>query len=182
MSNATNGDVIGGFPVIDPNCQGCGKPLSVENAWMTDGCPCNTQLGVNSMNETRWRLLMELQQRQSHELTFTALRQANRARLPQFKNRKGEPAHSTADGSDWSLGEWCNALCGELGEAANIIKKIRRGDMALDGEGRQALADELADIQTYLDILAFRAGIDLGAATVSKFNHVSRRVGSPVSL
>lgn len=61
-------DVIGGFDVVDPNCLGCGKPLTIENAWMTDGCPCNTPLGVNSMNETRWRLLMELQQQQSREL------------------------------------------------------------------------------------------------------------------
>lgn len=60
-------DTISGFPVIGDNCAGCGKPLEVENAWMTDGCPCNSPLGVNSMNETRWRLLMDLQQRQSRE-------------------------------------------------------------------------------------------------------------------
>jgi hypothetical protein len=55
-------DVIGGFPYADPNCKGCGKPLVLENSWMTDGCPCNSALGTNSMNETRWRLLMQLQQ------------------------------------------------------------------------------------------------------------------------
>lgn len=58
-------DVIGGFTYADPNCTGCRNPLLLENAWMTDGCPCNCELGVNSMNETRWRLLMELQQKQS---------------------------------------------------------------------------------------------------------------------
>ena len=57
-------------------------------------------------------------------LTFNALRGANRARLPQFKNGKGEPAHSKPDGSDWCLAQWCNAVTGELGEAANLIKKI----------------------------------------------------------
>lgn len=62
-----NSDIIGGFPVVSDRCLGCGRPLSIENAWMTDGCPCNTRLGVNSMNETRWRLLMKLQQRQSLE-------------------------------------------------------------------------------------------------------------------
>ena len=61
-------DVIGDFPIVDPNCLGCGKPLLLENAWMTDGCPCNTPLGVNNQNETRWRLLMRLQQDQSCEL------------------------------------------------------------------------------------------------------------------
>src|SRR5690349_2856662 len=96
------------------------------------------------------------------ELRFRDLRWADVKRLPLFKNRRGEPAHSKPDGSDWSLGEWCNALTGEVGEAANIIKKIHRGDVTLD-DARQQLADELADIQTYLDLLAFRAGIDLGA-------------------
>ena len=57
-------DVIGGFPYADPNCKGCGNPLVLENSWMTDGCPCNSALGTNSMNETRWRLLMQLQQQQ----------------------------------------------------------------------------------------------------------------------
>ncbi len=61
-------DIIGGFPVATPNCIGCGKPLLRENAWMTDGCPCNSSLGVNSVNETRWRLLMQLQQQQSNEI------------------------------------------------------------------------------------------------------------------
>lgn len=50
------------------NCNGCGEPLKVENAWMVDGCPCNSPEGCNSTNETRWRMLHELQQRQSHEL------------------------------------------------------------------------------------------------------------------
>lgn len=115
------------------------------------------------------------------ELTFKNLRAANEARLPQFKNRRGEPAHSKPDGSDWCLAQWCNAVTGELGEAANLIKKIERGDMTLD-EGRSDLAKELADVQTYLDILAFRAGVDLGQATISKFNEVSVRVGCDVRL
>lgn len=64
-----NADYIGNFPKVDPNCAGCGKPLVIENAWMTDGCPCNTPLGVNNDNETRWRLLMQLQQQQSFGLS-----------------------------------------------------------------------------------------------------------------
>lgn len=61
-------DCIGGFPTKSPNCAGCGEPLMVTNAWMTDGCPCNSPLGVNSMNETRWRLLMQLQQEQARQI------------------------------------------------------------------------------------------------------------------
>lgn len=49
----------------NPNCCGCGKPLEIDNAWMEDGCPCNTPRGVNDLNKTRWRLLHDLQQAQS---------------------------------------------------------------------------------------------------------------------
>jgi NTP pyrophosphatase (non-canonical NTP hydrolase) len=109
-------------------------------------------------------------------LTFRQLRDANCARIPRFKNRRGEYCHEI-DGSDWSLGEWMNAVTGELGEAANLIKKITRGDFTLE-EGREDLGKELADIMIYLDILAFRAGVDLGDAVRSKFNEVSDRVGA----
>jgi len=114
-------------------------------------------------------------------LTFAVLREANNRRLPQFKNAKGEPAHSEADGSDWSLNDWLTAVTGELGEAANLLKKIRRGDFTLD-EMRPHLAKEFADVVTYLDILAKQCGIDLGSATISKFNAVSDRVGSDVYI
>lgn len=115
------------------------------------------------------------------KLNFETLREANKARLPEFKNAKGDPAHEKEDGSDWTLGEWMNAVTGELGEAANIIKKVRRGDMTLE-EARPLLANEFADIVTYLDITAMQAGIDLGHATIEKFNAVSVRVGSEVRI
>lgn len=114
-------------------------------------------------------------------LTFNALRGANTARLPTFRNARGELAHSEPDGSDWCLSQWSNAVLGELGEAANIIKKVERGDMTLD-EAREDLAKEFADVVTYLDILAMRAGVNLGQATMDKFNEISVRVGSPVRL
>ncbi len=114
-------------------------------------------------------------------LTFGELRRANLMRMPQFKNKNGERAHSKDDGSDWALSAWCNAVCGELGEAANLIKKIERGDYTLE-EKREELAREFADVVTYLDILASRAGVDLGEATALKFNEVSERVGSTVRL
>lgn len=126
-------------------------------------------------------------------LTFKTLREANAKRLPEFRNAKGEYAHKRADGSDWSLGDWMTAVVGEVGEAANLIKKVARGDMTLDTvlktnpddstvTVRDELAHELADVQTYLDILAFRAGIDLGDATIRKFNIVSQRVGSGIRI
>lgn len=123
-------------------------------------------------------------------LTFNTLRGANKARLPQFKNCHGEPAH-TEDGSDWSPAQWLQAVMGELGEYANLRKKFERGD--IDRAAFEAAASkELADVQTYLDILAMRCldfgldihptGVDLGKATMDKFNEVSRRVGSDVRI
>lgn len=114
-------------------------------------------------------------------LTFTALRTVNRLRLPLFKNKKGERAHSAPDGSDWSLNDWFTATGGELGELGNLLKKIRRGDTTLD-EARPEVAKELADVQIYLDILAFRCGVDLGQATIDKFNEVSKRIDVEVYL
>jgi len=40
----------------------------MENAWMSEGCPCNSKPGCNTINGTRWRLLRDLQQQQSDEL------------------------------------------------------------------------------------------------------------------
>jgi NTP pyrophosphatase (non-canonical NTP hydrolase) len=118
---------------------------------------------------------------QSDSLTFNQLRQANIARLPQFKNCHGEPAHSKPDGSDWSPAQWLQAVTGELGEYANLRKKFERGDVDADTFKINA-AKELADIVTYLDILAMQLGIDLGDATIEKFNEVSERVGSSIKL
>jgi NTP pyrophosphatase (non-canonical NTP hydrolase) len=109
-------------------------------------------------------------------LTFAALRAANVARLPKFKNAKGVAAHTKADGSDWIPAQWLQALVGELGEYANLRKKFERGDLARS-EFDAAARDELADVVVYLDILAFQLGIDLGSAVVSKFNRTSLRAG-----
>ncbi len=48
-------------------CNGCGQPMNVENAWMYDGCPCNSGNGCNDNNPQRWKLLWQLQQQQSRE-------------------------------------------------------------------------------------------------------------------
>ncbi len=123
------------------------------------------------------------------KVTFDSLREANKMRLPLFKNKHGEPAHSRPDGSDWTPAQWLQATMGELGEYANKRKKYERGDMT-HAEFASEAAKELADVQTYLDILALRCldvpgrphatGVDLGAATVDKFNEVSSRVKADV--
>jgi NTP pyrophosphatase (non-canonical NTP hydrolase) len=103
--------------------------------------------------------------------TFEELRAANveRNRVA-FGDNLGD--------TGWNACEWVCALVGEVGEAANLIKKVRRGEAI----PLQLIADELADVQTYLDLLAAKLGIDLGAATFRKFNVVSERVGSDIRL
>jgi len=113
-------------------------------------------------------------------LKFEELRIANVTRLPQFKDKNGRICH-LPDGSDWSDAQWLNAITGELGELCNLVKKIDRGDYTKI-ELIDELCDELADIQTYLDITAFRLGVDLGAATRKKFNKVSERIDCDVRL
>lgn len=91
--------------------------------------------------------------------------------------------------NEWSLSDWMTALTGELGEAANIIKKMNRhrdgvtntGDPSMQ-ELRVMLAKELADIDIYLDLMYQRVGIDRPAAIRSKFNETSEKIGSPIRL
>lgn len=106
-------------------------------------------------------------------LTFKQLRDANVERLSSSKYKICE--------QNWQPAHWVQALVGEVGEAANILKKVDRGDFSLES-ALPEIAKELADIQGYLDILAHKLGVDLGDATVSKFNEVSKRIGSTVRL
>lgn len=111
-------------------------------------------------------------------LAFATLRHANMTRLPMFRNAKGERAHQKDDGSDWTPADWVVAIVGELGEAANVMKKVRRADFTLD-EARPKLAREFADVAIYLDILAFQLGIDLGAAIRTTWDAKSAEIGLP---
>jgi len=113
-------------------------------------------------------------------LTFNTLRGGNLARLSHFKNRKGEFSHKKGLAT-WTIADWIVATVGELGEFANLYKKVTRGDLTFE-EAKEELANELADVQTYLDLLAARCEINLGEATIKKFNEVSVRVGAPVEL
>jgi NTP pyrophosphatase (non-canonical NTP hydrolase) len=89
-----------------------------------------------------------------------------------MRNKKGTLVHTKLDGSDWCLSKWSNAIFGEAGEAANVIKKYERGDYSLE-EILEHLGDELADVVIYLDLTANSVGIDLGEAVRRKFNKTS---------
>ena len=97
---------------------------------------------------------------------------------------------------------WITALSGELGEAAEIVKKLDRGFNARDLDKakkkfsrinpgadlpdddqlqklwtetkKNGLASELADIFTYLDLFATANGINLSEAINNKFNEVNK--------
>lgn len=114
-------------------------------------------------------------------LSFRTLRAANIERLPLFRDAKGNLAHKKPDGSDWSLAEWLQATVGELGELANLLKKVQRGDFTLE-EALPEIRKEFADVAIYFDIFAYQFRFDLGDAIRDKFNEVSRRVNAPVFI
>lgn len=83
----------------------------------------------------------------------------------------------------WSLSDWFTAVTGELGEAANVAKKLNRvrdgipGNTETPEELRENLADEIADTFIYLDLLAQSQGIDLEEAVLRKFQKTSAKIG-----
>lgn len=85
--------------------------------------------------------------------------------------------------SSWSLSDWTTATLGELGEAANIVKKLNRvrdgipGNAETETELRAALADEIADTAIYLDLLAQAAGFNLETIRDAKFAKTSKKIG-----
>ncbi len=89
---------------------------------------------------------------------------------------------------EWSLSDWATAAAGELGEACNLIKKLNRirdsvgGNFGDDNDAqilRNKLALELADVATYVDLLATAAGVNLEECVIAKFNAVSVKNGFP---
>ena len=70
---------------------------------------------------------------------------------------------------DWDELDWYGALVGEVGEYANFRKKFIRGSIGqkdfLVNAGK-----ELADVQMYLDLLAWYLGVSL-SSTNSKVNY-----------
>jgi NTP pyrophosphatase (non-canonical NTP hydrolase) len=88
----------------------------------------------------------------------------------------------------WSTSDWFTAIMGELGEAANVAKKLNRVRDGIPGnkESEAALRDklrrELADTFVYLDLLCQALGFNIGDAAVDVFNAKSAEIGYPLLL
>ncbi len=73
-----------------------------------------------------------------------------------------------------------NALAGEVGEVANLVKKVvrsvvyGRGDLRLD-DVRQELAEEITDVFTYLLTIAGLLGLDLEKTYLQKLEKNRKR-------
>lgn len=111
-------------------------------------------------------------------LTFAELSEKSQSRRDRWHTPDTEP---------WTGADWSNAMCGEAGEAANVVKKLRRHETGMPdriprSELVAMLADELGDVVAYADLLARHYGIDLGEAVADKFNRVSEREGFPERL
>lgn len=110
------------------------------------------------------------------------LRKSSESRVFRWHGRRGI--------KDWNSFEWSAAAAGEMGEACNVAKKLKRLDTGLKrrrSESKRAklvakLADEIADTIIYLDLLAMREGIDVPSAIISKFNRTSKEFGFPERL
>lgn len=110
--------------------------------------------------------------------TFDAFSAANRDRCesPQGFNHKL---------SDWSASDWMTALVGEVGEAANVVKKLNRyrdginGNKEAEDELRAKLRKELGDTFVYLDLMCQALGFSIRDAAAEVFNSKSAEIGYP---
>ncbi len=113
-------------------------------------------------------------------LTLAEVIDANRQRCKRWHDADTEP---------WTGADWSNAMCGEAGEAANVVKKLRRHETRTSPQGgpdeaalRAALGHEIADTILYALLLGDHYAIDVVEALIDKFNLVSERQGFPERL
>jgi NTP pyrophosphatase (non-canonical NTP hydrolase) len=110
--------------------------------------------------------------------------------MAHFSRVNAERCQRWHDIDSWSASDWMTALVGEIGEAANIIKKLNR---IRDGiktreterdkeELMEKLEDELADAYIYLDLLFTAMKIPKEMAIISKFNRTSQEYDFPERL
>ena len=102
-------------------------------------------------------------------MTFEELRAKNKLRCEQS-------FHGPID--DWNPRDCAVAMAGEAGEACNLCKKLRRGELV----STEDIAFEVADTVIYADLLCQRLGVKLEDAVRIKFDLVSDHYGSLVKF
>jgi NTP pyrophosphatase (non-canonical NTP hydrolase) len=115
------------------------------------------------------------------DLTFRTVSETNRKRCERW--------HPGFPGDAWTGADWSNAMCGEAGETANIVKKLRRHELGTGRDTTPPVADlraklamEIGDVYLYLDLLAQHYGLDIAECVAATFNRVSVREGFPDRL
>lgn len=114
-------------------------------------------------------------------MTFGQFSEANRARCESPQGFK-HPLNG------WSTSDWITATMGELGEAANVVKKLNRyrdgvpGNKVSEAELRDQLRKEIGDVFVYLDLMAQSLGFSIADAAKEVFNSKSAEIGYPVKL
>lgn len=114
-------------------------------------------------------------------MTFGQFSEANRARCESSQGFN----HPL---SGWSTSDWMTAMVGEVGEAANVVKKLNRyrdgvpGNKVSEEELRNQLRKELGDVFVYLDLMAQSLGFTIADAAAEVFNAKSAEIGYPKKL
>lgn len=154
---------------MQPDCHIC-FPVCAKHHVM-DCVPCARERDHLTPREEQrvGAAIAESRHQEGRETHFTTLSAANAARQPEYG----------PDAGNESLLYWSTALAGEVGELCNVVKKLDREARGQKSSraGVADLADEIADVAIYLDLMATSAGVDLQAAIVRKFNATSDKLG-----
>jgi NTP pyrophosphatase (non-canonical NTP hydrolase) len=112
--------------------------------------------------------------------------------ISKINRQRAERWHPRFPHDGWTGADWSNAMCGEAGETANVVKKLRRFDTGVrqvasttDGdwnELRAKLRMEIGDVYLYLDLLAQFYDMDIEDCIRATFDRVSEREGFPERL
>jgi NTP pyrophosphatase (non-canonical NTP hydrolase) len=116
--------------------------------------------------------------------------------LPEFSKqnltRCTSPAAFNHALDSWSAAEWTNAMAGEVGEAANLTKKLLRhrdgiaGNVKLEDRDaadlRRRAAREIADVVIYADLAVQALGFDLTTELRAAFNEKSDQLGCDIKV
>lgn len=78
-------------------------------------------------------------------------------------------------GERWTPQDWALAIAGEAGELCNVLKKVRRGSIALE-DCKADVAEEAADVIIYCNLLLACLGVEAETAILAKAKLVRERV------